>query len=766
MREIAFYGKGGIGKSTVCANLSAAFAVIGRRILQIGCDPKHDSTRLLTHGAAVTTALDYMRVTNTPNYKLDEILFHGFGGVGCVEAGGPEPGVGCAGRGIISAFELLNRFKLKDNYDHIIYDVLGDVVCGGFAVPIRREYANAVFIVTSGEFMSLYAANNILRGIRNFDKDERRVAGIIYNKRNIPDEDKRVTRFAEAVRLPICVEIPRSEIFSEAESLKMTVIEYDANHGISKIFIDLVQTIIGRYNLQKAQPLDNDQLENIVLTGGKLKNTKKYRSGTQVTEALTVCGPKPVTTQVTAISQADEPHYFSKNMMRGEPLHGCAFNGAMAICTQISGVMSLAHSPKCCAYITHQTITHTGLRTMRVQGTLQSVFIAPNIDCTQMGETEAVFGGMEKLENKIHEIKARSSYPLASSYKYETYRGSGDPNIKRPALRAIIVVSSCPAGIIGDDIDRVQELSEPDMPIITIKADGNMNGDFLQGLLSGYISIARRVIKRDIQIIPKTVNIIAEKIILTNTIDNNFRVIHGFLTHMGVNVNCRFIYDTSFEAIENLCSAELNLLAYNDFTGAALQRFLTDEYGCKFFGMAFPVGFAETEAWLYGIAGFFNCPEAAETLITDNRKRYDTEINKLKKTLTGKKLLIITYNYELDWIIQTALDVGIEIVKIGLLNSYQDEDFRTSLDITFPVETGYDRENRAADIAKYRPDILLANYQFSLADEVPVADTIPLCPDTGFFSGLHLVRRWANLLKLDQKGEWRRDEQLFDKYFS
>jgi len=724
MREIAFYGKGGIGKSTVCANLSAALAVVGRRVLQIGCDPKHDSSRLLTHGAAVTTALDYMRVTNPADYKLDEILFHGFGGIGCVEAGGPEPGVGCAGRGIISAFELLDRFNLKDNYDNIVYDVLGDVVCGGFAVPIRREYANAVFIVTSGEFMSLYAANNILRGVRNFDKDERRIAGIIFNKRNIPGEDDYVARFAEAVRLPICARIPRSEVFSKSEFLKLPVVEHELNHDVSSIFINLARMIVDGCKLYEAEPLENENLEDII-------------SGKQATNPIIACTPKPALPQ--NIAQADKAHYYSKNVMRGEPLHGCAFNGAMGVCAHIKGAVSLAHSPKNCAYITHQTITHTGLRTMRVQGTLQAVSLAPDMECTEMGEAEAVFGGMEKLESKVNEIKARSP-------------------------SAIIVVSSCPAGIIGDDIDRVQTLSEPDIPIITIKADGNMNGDFMQGMLDSYITIARRVIKRGVQVVPKTVNIVAEKIILTNTMDDNFRVIHGFLARMGVSVNCRFIYDTSFDALENFCAAELNLLAYKDYGGAVLERFLTDEYNCNFFDLAFPVGFSETRQWVCKIADFFECPEVAEAIIAENQAMYESEINKLKETLEGKKLMIITYNYELDWIIQTAIDLGIEIVKIGLLNYAQDEGFRTNFDITYPLEFEYDRENRAADIANYRPDILLTNYQFSC--DVPIADTIPLCPDVGFFSGLILARRWADLLKLNQRGEWRQDERLFDKYFA
>ena len=225
MKEIAVYGKGGIGKSTLTSNLSAALAKVGKRVLQIGCDPKHDSTRLLMHGERITTVLDYIRDTAMLDQKPDDILFNGFGGTGCIEAGGPKPGVGCAGRGIITAFELLDRFHIKDNYDTVMYDVLGDVVCGGFAVPIRREYANEIFVVTSGEYMSIYAANNILRGIANYDTDTPRIAGIIYNSRNVVGEKERVQKFADAAGLPIFAEVPRSEVFAECERSNMTAVE-------------------------------------------------------------------------------------------------------------------------------------------------------------------------------------------------------------------------------------------------------------------------------------------------------------------------------------------------------------------------------------------------------------------------------------------------------------------------------------------------------------------------------------------------------------
>jgi len=733
MREIAIYGKGGIGKSTLSANLSAALALAGRRVLQVGCDPKHDSTRLLTHGQRPTTALDYMRVTNPLDYKIEDILLHGFCGVGCVEAGGPKPGVGCAGRGIISTFELLNQFKLKEHYDTVVYDVLGDVVCGGFAVPIRREYADTIFIVTSGEFMALYAANNILRGIRNYDNEEKRVAGILYNRRNVEGEDERIMRFVRTVGLPVCAVIPRSDAFTKAERANMTVVEQDTDRDVVDIFTKLARELISGCTLYEAKPLTDELLETVVLSNPKKPATQP--------EIVPVPEVKSIPFSVIPeIDLTDPNRYLSKNVIRSEPLHGCAFNGAMSASVHIRNAVVLAHAPKSCAYITYQTISSTGRRTLFERGALLPVSVVPNLECTEMGESEVIFGGMEKLEEKILEIKAAKP-------------------------RAIVIVSSCPAGIIGDDVDKVRLLSEPGIPVVTIKSDGNMAGDYLQGMLMCYTSLARQIIRKDIPVVPNTVNIVFEKIVVTNTNDN-FKVMSGFLSRLGVRINCRFLCETTYDNLKNFCSAQLNLLAYKDYTGKLLEDFFAKEYDSVFYGAAFPVGFAETEEWLRGVAAFFGRPEAAETIISEYKEKYEREVEALKPVLAGKKLMVITYNHELDWILKTAIDVGIEVVKIGVLNFSQDEGFRTKLDIPLPVEENYDRDNRESDLERYKPDILLTNYASSIADEVFVADTIPMCPDVGFSAGLNMARRWARLLKLNLKGEWKQDEQLFKQYYT
>lgn len=245
--KIAIYGKGGIGKSTVTSNLAAAFAVLGKRVIQIGCDPKADSTINLLGGDGVTPVMNYMRDNDREPERLDEIAKSGFGGVLCIETGGPTPGLGCAGRGIVTTFALLEDLRLFETYhpDVVLYDVLGDVVCGGFAAPIREGYASQVLIVTSGEKMALYAANNINEAVKNFaDRGYARVRGIVMNRRNIPDEESKVRAFALRAGLPIVADVPRSDDINRYEEQGKTVVEGDRTLEVSQVFIALAKALL------------------------------------------------------------------------------------------------------------------------------------------------------------------------------------------------------------------------------------------------------------------------------------------------------------------------------------------------------------------------------------------------------------------------------------------------------------------------------------------------------------------------------------------
>lgn len=246
MIKIAVYGKGGIGKSTTVSNVAAALAEKGMTVMQIGCDPKADSTIQLRHGREMCTVLDLYN-EKKQDLKLEDMTTTGYQGVICVEAGGPTPGLGCAGRGIIATFQLLEDLKLFETYkpDVVLYDVLGDVVCGGFAAPIREGYAEKVLIVTSGEKMALYAANNISSAVRNFeDRSYARIFGIVLNHRNVENETEKVQAFAEKSHIPIVGEIPRSDEIIRYEDQGKTVIEGDRDSEISQRFFDLANLLL------------------------------------------------------------------------------------------------------------------------------------------------------------------------------------------------------------------------------------------------------------------------------------------------------------------------------------------------------------------------------------------------------------------------------------------------------------------------------------------------------------------------------------------
>jgi len=247
MLKLAIYGKGGIGKSTVTGNLAAAFASMGKKVIQIGCDPKADSTINLLGGHTPTPVMNYMREHDEDPERIEDISEVGYGGVLCIETGGPTPGLGCAGRGIITTFSLLEDLELFENWkpDVVLYDVLGDVVCGGFAAPIREGYAEHVLIVTSGEKMALYAANNIRLAVRNFeDRGYASVYGIVLNHRNVDQERERVEAFSKESGLPIVGEIPRSNEITRCEDRGMTVIEGEPDSEVSAAFLSLAESLL------------------------------------------------------------------------------------------------------------------------------------------------------------------------------------------------------------------------------------------------------------------------------------------------------------------------------------------------------------------------------------------------------------------------------------------------------------------------------------------------------------------------------------------
>ena len=263
-RQIAFYGKGGIGKSTTVANVSSALVSKGHKLLQVGCDPKHDSSRPFWNGKAPRTIIDLLR-EGRGDPVPSQYVSSSPSGVHFLEAGGPEPGVGCAGRGILKMFELLEEAKvLQSGYDVVLYDVLGDVVCGGFAAPLRAGYAHEVYVVLSGEFMALYAANNICRGIATYAQRRNvRLGGFVLNRRNTPNEVEVANDFARAVGSHVVAVIPRERLVAEAEQMRRTVVEAFPDSPQAAVYQSFADTMLLAEHLDIPAPLTDEALEEL-----------------------------------------------------------------------------------------------------------------------------------------------------------------------------------------------------------------------------------------------------------------------------------------------------------------------------------------------------------------------------------------------------------------------------------------------------------------------------------------------------------------------
>ncbi len=271
MRQIAIYGKGGIGKSTTTQNTVAGLASLGKKVMIVGCDPKADSTRLILHAKAQATVMDLVRDRGTvEDLDLGDVLKVGYGDVKCVESGGPEPGVGCAGRGVITAINFLEENgAYTPELDFVFYDVLGDVVCGGFAMPIRENKAEEIYIVVSGEMMAMYAANNIARGILKYATTGRvRLAGLICNSRNTDREADLIEALAKRLGTQMIHFVPRENQVQRAELRRMTVIEYSPEHKQAEEYRTLAKKIADNKMLTIPTPLQMEELEELLMEFG------------------------------------------------------------------------------------------------------------------------------------------------------------------------------------------------------------------------------------------------------------------------------------------------------------------------------------------------------------------------------------------------------------------------------------------------------------------------------------------------------------------
>ena len=667
MYQLALYGKGGIGKSTMAANISVALARKGRKVMQVGCDPKHDSTRLLLEGKAQPTVLEYVRNTPIGKRRLEDLIMTGTDGVLCTEAGGPEPGIGCAGRGILTTFDTLKKLGAEElDVDVKIYDVLGDVVCGGFAVPLRGEYADGIILVTSGEFMAMYAANNIMKGLGNFDTGSPRLIGIILNSRGVEGEEELVNRFARATGTEVIAVIPRDGMFAEAEGIGHTVRETFPDSVISKTFDDIAQRITdvseGKAQCVYPKPLNDDQLSD--LAAGR-----EIRAGEP---------PKPTRDPCGGCSGCKRSIKDSRIMM------SCAAYGALSAYMKVRDYAVVLHGPESCLYFmdTSRSKSIVELYDRDVFPTVPT----HNVRCTMMDDAVSIFGGVKYLEKALKDTIAEGH-------------------------RKIAVVTTCMPGIIGDDcisvIDRLMK-QNPGVDIQYVPADGDITGEYNDGFMMAVSNLIQDI---DISVKPEKgyVNLIATSFFDLHS-KPHAEELERMLGSFGLKVNCRFLDETCYDDVRNFCRGSIDMLLNDTANNREVYEHIRHRTGRELFPTPLPVGLYDYEEWLDRIGSCTGMERQAQDEIRRVEAQYDSFIKEHRPRFEGKRVVIINkLSFNVDWLIDILLDLGAELPLIAVMPSPRKKKVGLVSRHMDLVTQDYDQDNFIEDVRGLNPDLIISD---------------------------------------------------------
>ena len=696
--QIAIYGKGGIGKSTTSSNLTYGLASKGYRILQIGCDPKHDSTRNLLAGSTQPTVLNVMKEKRVSDINLDDLIMTAPCGVDCIESGGPEPGIGCAGRGIITAMNELKRLGLnKSDYDVVLYDVLGDVVCGGFAVPLRKDYSDVVYLVTSGEFMAIYAANNILRGIQNHSLNVPRVGGIILNCRGMEDEDNLVRRFSEAVGIPIVCRVSRDPHFAMSEKEGRTVVDMFPESKPAIQYNTLIDNVIGQIEgtapRYLSNPLTDEELD-LLLKGRPVRFEKRQ----------------------------------SIRFIRIKPSDGeaCAARAAAMSLSGIKDLTVVIHGPRACGYNMCNIRDVHFLGDVKVNPDMDLTF-TDNMQCTDMDDADSIFGGADKLNGMLERLCSEGKHHIA-------------------------IVTTCIPGIIGDDVgDCIRKIRSkyPDITILDVRTDGNLTGSAFNGM-----RMAREAIMSLIDDYPKKerglVNVISTSG-MNSGLDR--RRIISLLDPLGYRLNTILFNECTVDDIRKAGRAEFNIPASKrDLSPEYRQMY--EEHGLVISDKLFPCGFIESVDWLRAFENDSN-KDLVEKYIESCTRCYHNVVERTSKVLDNKRVYLVGWLARpMDWMVDALKDSGATVVKAVMSGPSVGDPLPSGRHDDIPKSSASTTNEILADLEELKPDLVLGTVRAT--NRLNIRNG-PLPKNTiSFEASCDLLEYAADLIRAPVESSWKR----------